>query len=249
MPMFHSNAIMAGWGPALAAGATIALAPTVLGVRLPARRTSLRRDVRQLRRQAADLHHGDARAARRRGQPAAAGLRQRGQRPRHRRLRAPLRLCRRRLLLLHRERRHRPAGARHAGRQSSAGPSTASRCSIRRRWLEVPDAEFGAGRRAAQRRSRHRRAGQHRRRRRVRRLLPGPGRRGRADARRDVLVRRPRLPRRRRASSTSPAAPPTGSASTARTSAPHPSSGSCCATPPSTRPRSTPCPTSRSATR
>ncbi|MBA2952900.1 AMP-binding protein [Nocardioides sp. MAH-18] len=27
MPMFHSNAIMAGWGPALAAGATIALAP------------------------------------------------------------------------------------------------------------------------------------------------------------------------------------------------------------------------------
>ena len=26
MPMFHSNAIMAGWGPALAAGATIALA-------------------------------------------------------------------------------------------------------------------------------------------------------------------------------------------------------------------------------
>lgn len=27
MPMFHSNAIMAGWGPALAAGATVALAP------------------------------------------------------------------------------------------------------------------------------------------------------------------------------------------------------------------------------
>ncbi|MGA8257030.1 MAG: long-chain-fatty-acid--CoA ligase, partial [Nocardioides sp.] len=27
MPMFHSNAIMAGWGPALAVGATIALAP------------------------------------------------------------------------------------------------------------------------------------------------------------------------------------------------------------------------------
>jgi fatty-acyl-CoA synthase len=27
MPMFHSNAIMAGWGPALAAGAAIALAP------------------------------------------------------------------------------------------------------------------------------------------------------------------------------------------------------------------------------
>ena len=26
MPMFHSNAIMAGWGPALASGATIALA-------------------------------------------------------------------------------------------------------------------------------------------------------------------------------------------------------------------------------
>ncbi|MCW2797464.1 AMP-binding protein [Nocardioides sp.] len=27
MPMFHSNAVMAGWGPALAAGATMALAP------------------------------------------------------------------------------------------------------------------------------------------------------------------------------------------------------------------------------
>ena len=76
--------VMAGWGPALAAGATMALAATFSASRLPARRTPLRRDVRQLRRQAADLRHGDARAARRRRQPAAAGLRQRGQRPRHR---------------------------------------------------------------------------------------------------------------------------------------------------------------------
>ena len=87
MPMFHSNAIMAGWGPALAAGATIALARRFSASGLPARRTPARRDVRQLRRQAADLHHGHARAARRRRQPAAAGVRQRGERPRHRRLR------------------------------------------------------------------------------------------------------------------------------------------------------------------
>ena len=51
------------------------------------------------------------------------------------------------------------------------------------------------------------------------------------------------------ASSTSPGAPPTGSGSTGRTSPPRPSSGSCCGTQASPRRRCTPSPTSRSATR
>lgn len=51
------------------------------------------------------------------------------------------------------------------------------------------------------------------------------------------------------AGSTWPAAPPTGCASTARTSRPRPSSGSCCAWTPSTASRCTRCPTSTSATR
>ena len=38
MPMFHSNAIMAGWGPALASGATMALARRFSRLRVPRRR-------------------------------------------------------------------------------------------------------------------------------------------------------------------------------------------------------------------
>ena len=63
---------------------------------------------------------------------------------------------------------------------------------------ETPDAVFGPDGRLAQCRRAHRRAGQHPGRGGVRRLLQRPRRGGRADARRHVLVRRPRLPRRRR---------------------------------------------------
>ena len=76
-------------------------------------------------------------------------------------------------------------------------------------------------------------------------------RRGRAGppARRLVLDRRPRLPRRGRASSTSPAGTTTGCGWTGRTSPPPRSSGSSSATPTSCWPPSTPSPTRWSATR
>ena len=89
---------------------------------------------------------------------------------------------------------------------------------------ECPPAEFDAARTAAQRRSRDRRDRESRRRRRLRGLLQQPRSQRRARARRRVLDRRPRLPRRRTASSTSRAAPATGCASTARTSPRRPSS-------------------------
>ncbi len=55
--------------------------PEVLRVRLPARHPPLWLDVLQLHRQAARLHHRDSRATRRRGQPAAGRVRQRGLAP------------------------------------------------------------------------------------------------------------------------------------------------------------------------
>ena len=67
-------------------------------------------------------------------------------------------------------------------------------------------------------------------------------------ARRRVLDRRSRVPRRRTASSTSPAAPPTGSVSTARTSPRHRSSASSCAGSRSSSPPSTACPIRSSGT-
>ena len=64
MPLFHSNALMAGWGPALMAGSAVAL-PTVgpfLRLGLPARCPRRRRHLLQLRGKAPVLHPGDARA-------------------------------------------------------------------------------------------------------------------------------------------------------------------------------------------
>ena len=78
MPLFHSNSVMAGWGPALTCGATVALAE----------RFSASRLIEDVRRygatylnyvgQAALLRDGDTRAAGRRRQPAEACVRQRG---------------------------------------------------------------------------------------------------------------------------------------------------------------------------
>ena len=93
MPLFHSNAVVAGWAVALGVGRGDG-AGAVLGLAVPRGRAALRRDVHELRRQAARLHPGDARAPRRRRQPAAGGVRQRGERPRHRGVRAALRLPR-----------------------------------------------------------------------------------------------------------------------------------------------------------
>ena len=79
MPMFHSNAIMAGWAVGLAAGARMALRAPVLGVAVSSPDVrDVRRDLRELRRQTALLHPEHPGAARRRGQPAEGRVRQRG---------------------------------------------------------------------------------------------------------------------------------------------------------------------------
>ena len=91
MPLFHSNAVVRGLERGARRGRGDG-ARRVLGVAVPARRPALRRDVHELRRQAAGLHPGHPGAARRRRQPAADRVRQRGQRPRHRGVRPPVRL-------------------------------------------------------------------------------------------------------------------------------------------------------------
>ena len=114
MPLFHSNALMAGWAVALAAGGGDG-AGDVLRLR-PARRPApLRRHLHELRRQAAGLRAGHPGAARRPRQPAAGGVRQRGHRTRHRRIRPPLRLHG-----LGRIRLHRGRGDHHPGRRLPA---------------------------------------------------------------------------------------------------------------------------------
>ena len=62
MPLFHSNAVVAGWAVALGSGAAMVPA-RFSATRIPLRRTPLRRDVHGLRRQATGLHPGHARAA------------------------------------------------------------------------------------------------------------------------------------------------------------------------------------------
>ena len=78
MPLFHSNAVMVGWAPSIVSGASVGLARRFTRVGVAARRPPLRRHVVQLHGQAAGLPAGHARAARRRRQPAARRVRQRG---------------------------------------------------------------------------------------------------------------------------------------------------------------------------
>ena len=105
--------------------------------RLPRRRPPLRRHLHELRRQAAGLRPGDPGAARRRRQPAAGRLRQRGQRPRHRRVRPPLRLRGVGRLRLDRERRDHHPGGRLPARLDRPGLP-------RRRHLRLGDASRSA---------------------------------------------------------------------------------------------------------
>ena len=65
MPLFHSNALMVGWAPSIAVGASVGARPQVQRVELARRRPPVRRDVLQLHRQAAVVSRGDARATRR----------------------------------------------------------------------------------------------------------------------------------------------------------------------------------------
>jgi fatty-acyl-CoA synthase len=99
MPLFHSNAIMAGWAPAVAAGGGIVLR----------RRFSASAFIDDARRFRAVLYPRDARAPRRRRQHAADHVRQRGGTPRHRPVRAAIRCDgRRRLRFLRGRNWHRP---------------------------------------------------------------------------------------------------------------------------------------------
>ena len=185
MPLFHSNAVLVGLGGVIGVPGLDGVAAQVLCVAVPARRPALRRDVCQLRRQAAVLRARHPGASRRRRQPAAGGLRQRG-----------------------RARRRRPvrrAGSAPSSSTDSAPPraewrSAAHRTPRRARWARCPtgteiiDVDTGepcppgvtgeivntAG------------AGP------VRGLLQRPRRRRRADGGRRLPQRRPRLPRRER---------------------------------------------------
>ena len=200
----------------------------VLGVAVPRRRPPLRRDLHELRRQAAGLRAGHPGAARRRRQPAAGRVRQRGQRPRHRRVRPPIRLHGVGRLRLDRGRGdHHPRGRLPAGIDRQGLPR---RGHLRPRdaCTECAVARVRRARRAGQRRRGDRRAGQHHR-------APGcsaattttrtPPTSGCATACTGPATWPTATPT---AGSTSPAAPRTGCGSTARTWPPPRSSGSCC---------------------
>ena len=129
MPLFHSNALFAGWSPFVAGGTGLALRRRFLGVELPVRHSALRRHLLQLRGQAARLHPRHPRAARRRRQPVDVGLRERGRRAGHRAIRPAVRL--------HvvdnygsTEGRDRVPPSRPAARLARQGPRAASRFEI-----------------------------------------------------------------------------------------------------------------------
>ncbi len=220
----------------------------VLRLGLPARRAGGRRHLLQLRRQAAVLHSGHARATRRRRQPAGARLRQRGNDRRRGPLRRALRRRRHRLLRLDRRaaprcsgpptpRRGRWGGRPRAPSSSTRRPAPSARrpastnaggCSTPRRpsasWCPRPvaPASRATGATAKPRRPACARAGT-----------------GRATW---PTATRP-------ASSTSPDGTTTGCGSTGRTSPRLRLSASCSVTPTSCWRRSTPCPTPSWATR
>ncbi len=196
MPLFHSNGVAGGWSVAVCSGATMVPAKFSAS-RFPQRHSSIRGHLHELRRQAAGVGARYPRAARRRRQPAARRLRQRGCRPRHRAIRAAVRLSRDGRVRLQRVRGHRGSGGRHPARVDRQGLGR-RRDLPRRRRDRVCHSGIRRDGCAGQLRRSGGRTGQHHRRRRVRRLLQRPRRHQRADAPRHVLVRRSRLPRRRR---------------------------------------------------
>ncbi len=78
MPLFHGNALMALWGPAVMVGAAIANATPLQRVGLHRRRPDVRRHQVQLRGEGDRLHPGHAGARRRRGQHAQERVRHGG---------------------------------------------------------------------------------------------------------------------------------------------------------------------------
>ena len=219
MPLFHSNAVQVGWAPSRRVRRERRAGPQVLGVALAERRAPLRRDLLQLHRQAAGLPPRAARAARRRRQPAAGRLRQRGITAGRRVVRPALRGRG------HRRVRRDRRGSRGRTAMRTSGPARSGRSgpacrSSTTTGHEKPRAQLRRAGPAGQRGRVRRRDRQHR------------GRRARSRA----TTTTPRRPSARRASagtgpatsgtstrtatSSSPVAPRTGSASTARTSRP-----------------------------
>jgi hypothetical protein len=194
MPLFHSNQLMAGWVPALYAGATLAMRRRFSASGF-LRRAQIRRHLLQLRRQAAHLRARHARAAGRRRQHAAARLRKRSRRPRSRALRQTIRLPGDRRLRLDRGRGLDRARAGHAaglarhGRPGHADPRPRDRAREAGRALR-------RGRQAAERRRGYRRDRERAERGHLRGVLQE--RRGERGARpqQDLLDGRPRLSRR-----------------------------------------------------
>ena len=197
MPLFHSNAVQVGWAPSIVYGASVGLARKFSRVGLAARRPPLRRDLLQLHRQAAGLPARAARAARRRRQPAAGRVRQRGLAPGGRRVRPALRRRGHRRVRRDRGRRRgepRRRGARRRARAWCGGGVKV----VDDDGTEKPRARFDADGRLVERGRVRRRDRQHRGRRPVRGLLQQPRGDREDDPLRLVLVRRPRLPRRGR---------------------------------------------------
>ena len=212
-----------------------------------ARHPPLRRHLVQLHGQAPQLPGGLAGAARRRRQPAAGGVRQRGGPRRGRTLLPALRRPGDRRLRRHRGRHRRQPGGGHAGRRARSGQArrckSSTRTGSRSRWpASTPTVACSTRRTAWARSSTPPAAGPSRATttttRRTRRP-PATAGTGAATSATSTTT----------GSSTSPGGRRTGSGSTARTSRPGRSRTPWSDTPTSSWPPSTGCPTWRPATR
>ena len=197
MPLFHGNALMALWGPALVVGATVALRPPLQRLGLPRRRAPLPGHHVQLRGQGHRLHPGHPRAPRRRGEHPGERVRHRGLVARPLPLLQAVRLRPARGLRPERGgRRHPPVPGMPTGALGQApcgvdvavvDPATGT--SARRPSSTPRGGCCNAGEATGEIVNRAGRA--------VRGLLRRPRGRGRAHPPRLVLDGRPRLPRRR----------------------------------------------------
>ena len=250
MPLFHSNALMAGWGPALMAGSAFALpssgrfsASGFLPDVRAAGATYFNYVGKPLSYILATPEQPDDA-----DNPLVRAFGNEGSADDVARFAERFGCRRHRLLRLHRGRRHGRPDPRHATGRAGSGPGGNGGARPRHR-RGVPDRPLRREGPAAQCGGGDRRARVQGRGRGLRGLLAQRRRRDRPACARGGTGRATWPTATKRASSTSPGATTTGSASTARTSRPRRSSGSSNATPTSCSPRSTPCPTRSWATR
>lgn len=197
MPMFHGNAVIADWAPALAAWGRRRAAPPLLRLRIPRRRTGARGDVLHLCRPCRAVPAGHPRASGRPRAPAAARLRHRGRGGGRGPVPGAVRGATGRGLRLLRGRRGDPADPGHPGagdregvgpgRSRGGGPGDRRGTARRRLRRGGPADQRGGGDRGAGQPGAHT----------LRGLLAQRGGGGPAGARRLVLDRGPLLPGRR----------------------------------------------------